>query len=108
MVPKENLTEEPTAEESQSTTRTEAEQEEQSSKGTTLEAGVNRPWVPSKDEIKEDLKKDKPSEREMKAEYQRNRKKAIQEILQENVERTVKVDNEGLVSKFEDGAKGGN
>ena len=67
---------------------------------------VQQNWVPSKDQIKERLKSKEPSEMQKRKEYARNRKQAIKEILQENVERTVKVKNKEVLDKFNDGVNG--
>lgn len=71
------------------------------------DSSIEQPWLrpPSKDQIKEELKKETINANRYQAEYLRNRKQAIKEILQENVQTMVKVTNKQFLDKFEEGRR---
>lgn len=68
-----------------------------------LESGVEQPWLqpPSVEQIKCELKQKSIPWTHYQAQYLRNRKQAIKEILQENVENTVKIKDGELFENFQ-------
>ena len=78
-------------------------QREQANLGAEQQDNPFRP--PSKEEIKRELLSKPYRQIDYDREYQRNRKAAIKELLEESVQDTTKV-NEEINSKFEEG-KGG-
>jgi hypothetical protein len=61
---------------------------------------------PSKEEIKEQLKRKPFRTSDYQKEYNRNRTEAIAEILQENVRNTTVITNEKYLKNFESGKRG--
>jgi hypothetical protein len=66
---------------------------------------IEQPWInpPTKEEIKEQLRKKPFNNNEYQKQYLNNKKAAIREILQENVASAVKITNENLLKSFKDG-----
>lgn len=62
---------------------------------------------PTKDEIKRELLRKRYDASRYEAEYIKNRRAAIKEILQENVKQNTGVLNPILVKKFNEGVRGG-
>ena len=82
--------------------------EQEVGQSNVFESNIEQPWLqpPSKEQIKQELLTKRYREVDYQKQYLRNRKEAIREILQENVQKSTLISNEELLKKFNEG-KGG-